>query len=384
MKKILAVALIIVVGLFIRIDGSERLDNNLLSVYLDNEEVKDIPSKGDGTYLKSICDGNVNVSWDNDYWGLFISGLSKKVKCKVYFSSDVEKTSWQIGSVSSNNVLNTDVYTIRLEGSDNSKISSSLNNNDISFLVSDCDYEPIKKSLKVVESSDEKIIYELKVYMLKGEGNLSFRIKEGSLIDDSNNKNEEVLLDTGIKISKNNDTKILIWKDWSNRAIDYLKDYYKNLIIDTDMSISSSDVIKGNYDIIVYNNPYWGASLELNKIYNFGINSLSQYNNYTADLIINDDSKNNVFEGNFSEVFSTNSNFLNVFLGDSFQEYAGGKICYWHFNSKATILYKTAYNNEIFDKIGYLKENGNMWFNIGVNNLINYVPIIEFIMGRIE
>lgn len=385
MKKVLAIALIIVVSLLIiSINGYERLDNNLLSVYLDNEEVTGIPSKGYGTYLKSVCDDNVDVSWDNDNWGLFISGLSKKVKCNVYFSSDVEKPSWQIDRVSSNNVLTTDIYTIRLVGSDNSKVSSSLSVNDIKFLVSNCDYEPISKSLEVIESSDKKIIYELKVYMLKGEGKLVLRINNGTLKDDSGNENDSTDLDTGIIITKNNDTKILVWQDWGSRAKSYLKDYYENLKIDTDMSISSSDVIKDNYDVVVYNYPYWGASTKLNEIYNSGINLLSQYNNYTSDLTINDDSKNTIFEGNSADIFSANSNFLNGLLGDSFQEYDGGKVWYWHFNSKATILYKTVYNDEAFDKIGYLKENDNMWFNIGVNNSINYVPIIEFIMGRIE
>ena len=45
---------------------------------------------------------------------------------------------------------------------------------------------------------------------------------------------------------------------------------------------------------------------------------------------------------------------------------------------------KYRYENETFDKIGYLKENDNIWFNIGVNNSLNYVPIIEFVMGRME
>ena len=56
----------------------------------------------------------------------------------------------------------------------------------------------------------------------------------------------------------------------------------------------------------------------------------------------------------------------------------------WHFNSKATILYQATYENENFDKIGYLKENDNIWFNIGVSTFYNYAPIIEFVMGRLE
>ena len=144
MKKILIIALIIISGLFIiAINGYRRIGNNLLSVYLDNERVESIPDKGKGTYLNSVCDDeNIKVEWDNDKWGLLVSGLSKKVKCNVYFSSDVERPSWQVDGVS-RNVLTTDIYTVRLIGSDNSKISSNLNVNDIKFLVNGNAYEPI-------------------------------------------------------------------------------------------------------------------------------------------------------------------------------------------------------------------------------------------------
>lgn len=92
MKKILITALIIVSSLLIIIvNGYKEMDNNLLSFYLDNERVESIPDKGKGTYLNSVCDDeNIKAEWDNDKWGLLVSGLSKKVKCNVYFSSDVE------------------------------------------------------------------------------------------------------------------------------------------------------------------------------------------------------------------------------------------------------------------------------------------------------
>ena len=137
MKKILIIALIIISGLFIIIiNGYKKIDNNLLSVYLDNERVESIPDRGKGTYLKSVCDDeNIKTEWNNDNWGLFVSGLSKKVKCNIYFSSDVEKPSWQVDSLS-RNVLTTDIYTVRLIGSDNSKVSPNLNVNDITILQS--------------------------------------------------------------------------------------------------------------------------------------------------------------------------------------------------------------------------------------------------------
>ena len=384
MKKILIIVLIIVSSLLIIIvNGYKEIDNNLLSVYMDNERVESIPDKGKGTYLKSVCDDeNIKTEWDNDNWGLFVSGLSKKVKCNIYFSSDVEKPSWQVDSVSSRNVLTTDIYTVRLVGSDNSKVSSNLNVDDIKFLVSNCDYAPIKKDLEIIESSDNKIIYELKIHMLKGEGNLVLRINSGTLIDDSGNESNSTDLDTGITIAKNNDTKILICKDYNNETKNSISAYYSNLVVDSTLTVD--EIIKAKYDVVIYYNPYWGGRTFLNELYASDINVISQYNNYDAGLRVNDDTLEYAEGGTKTLVYSTNKNFLIRYIGESFNEYDGGIIRYWHFNSKVNVLYQTTYNNVVYDKIGYLKENNVTWFNIGVSTFINYAPIIEFVMGRLE
>ena len=384
MKKILIIALIIVSSLLIIIvNGYKEIDNNLLSVYVDNERVESIPDKDKGTYLKSVCDDeNIKTEWDNDNWGLFVSGLSKKVKCNIYFSSDVEKPSWQVDSVSSRNVLTTDIYTVRLVGSDNSKVSSNLNVDDIKLLVSNCDYAPIKKDLEILESSDNKIIYELKIHMLKGEGNLVLRINSGTLKDDSGNESNSTDLDTGITIAKNNNTKILIWQDWENNVKNNISYYYSNLTVDNDMSISTTSIINDKYDIVIYYYPFWQGNTALNTLYNAGVNIISQYNDYTDGLIINGDG-NVMSKNDYVYVDKVLNSSITRYLDDRFAEYDGG-ISLWHFNSKATILYQATYENENFDKIGYLKENDNIWFNIGVSTFYNYAPIIEFVMGRLE
>ena len=383
MKKILIIALIIISGLFIiAINGYRRIGNNLLSVYLDNERVESIPDKGKGTYLNSVCDDeNIKVEWDNDKWGLLVSGLSKKVKCNVYFSSDVERPSWQVDGVS-RNVLTTDIYTVRLIGSDNSKISSNLNVNDIKFLVNGNAYEPIKKSLEVIESSDKKIIYELKIHMLKGEGKLVLRINNGTLKDDSGNESNSTDLDTGITIAKNNNTKILIWQDWGNDVKNNIRDYYSNLIIDTDMSISTSNIISSKYDVVIYYFPYWQGNTALNTLYNAGVNIISQYNDFTDGLIINGNG-NVISKKDYVNIDKVLNSSITRYFDEKFTEYDGG-ISLWHFNSNATILYQAIYENETFDKIGYLKENDNIWFNMGISTFYNYTPIIEFVMGRLE
>ena len=381
MKKILIIALIITSGLFIIIiNGYKKIDNNLLSVYLDNERVESIPDRGKGTYLKSVCDDeNIKTEWNNDNWGLFVSGLSKKVKCNIYFSSDVEKPSWQVDSVS-RNVLTTDIYTVRLIGSDNSKVSPNLNIDDIKFLVSNCDYAPIKKDLEIIESSDNKIIYELKIHMLKGEGKLVLRINSGTLKDDSGNESNSTDLDTGITIAKNNNTKILILKDYSNETKNSIGSYYSNLVIDN--TLTFDEIVKAKYDVVIYYNPYWGGSTVLNTLYNAGVNIISQYNNYTDGLIINGNG-NVMSKNDYVYVDKVLNSSITRYFDDRFAE-DDDYISLWHFNSKATILYQATYENETFDKIGYLKENDNIWFNIGVNNSLNYVPIIEFVMGRLE
>ena len=383
MKKMLIIALIIISGLFIiAINGYRRIGNNLLSVYLDNERVESIPDKGKGTYLNSVCDDeNIKVEWDNDKWGLLVSGLSKKVKCNVYFSSDVERPSWQVDGVS-RNVLTTDIYTVRLIGSDNSKISSNLNVNDIKFLVNGNAYEPIKKSLEVIESSDKKIIYELKIHMLKGEGKLVLRINNGTLKDDSGNESNSTDLDTGITIAKNNNTKILIWQDWGNDVKNNIRDYYSNLIIDTDMSISTSNIISSKYDVVIYYFPYWQGNTALNTLYNAGVNIISQYNDFTDGLIINGNG-NVISKKDYVNIDKVLNSSITRYFDEKFTEYDGG-ISLWHFNSNATILYQAIYENETFDKIGYLKENDNIWFNMGISTFYNYTPIIEFVMGRLE
>ena len=383
MKKILIIALIIISGLFIIIiNGYKKIDNNLLSVYLDNERVESIPDRGKGTYLKSVCDDeNIKTEWNNDNWGLFVSGLSKKVKCNIYFSSDVEKPSWQVDSVS-RNVLTTDIYTVRLIGSDNSKVSPNLNVNDIKFLVNGNEYEPIKKDLKIIESINKKIIYELKIHMLKGEGKLVLRINSGTLKDESGNESNSTDLDTGITIAKNNNTKILIWQDWWNEVKNNIKDYYGNLIIDTDMSISTSNIISSKYDVVIYYLLHWQGNMALNTLYNAGVNIISQYNDFTDGLIINGNG-NVMSKNDYVYVDKVLNSSITRYFDDWFAE-DDDYISLWHFNSKATILYQATYENETFDKIGYLKENDNIWFNIGVNNSLNYVPIIEFVMGRLE
>ena len=65
----------------------KTLNDNKVSIYLNNEKKDNIPSKNEAIFSKAICDDDVSVSWDNDSWGLLVSNLNKKVKCNLYFYS---------------------------------------------------------------------------------------------------------------------------------------------------------------------------------------------------------------------------------------------------------------------------------------------------------
>ena len=90
MKKIVFIGLISVSILMIFIGLSSKSnylsEDNILGIYLDNKLQESIPKKGAAIFSKAVCDNNAtNFYWDIDEWGLFISNLSKKVKCNLYF-----------------------------------------------------------------------------------------------------------------------------------------------------------------------------------------------------------------------------------------------------------------------------------------------------------
>ena len=90
MKKIMFISFIGVSMLLVFI-GLNRKSNyvredNILGIYLDNKLQEDIPKKGEAVFSKAVCDNSAtNFYWDIDKWGLFISNLSKKTKCNLYF-----------------------------------------------------------------------------------------------------------------------------------------------------------------------------------------------------------------------------------------------------------------------------------------------------------
>ena len=96
MKK--KMILIVIMGLMILytlnvLFGKSLLKEEYIANYLDGELTDKIPSKNEAVFTKAVCDNDVNISWNDEEWGLFVSNLSKKSKCNLYFQTikDVTK-----------------------------------------------------------------------------------------------------------------------------------------------------------------------------------------------------------------------------------------------------------------------------------------------------
>ena len=91
MKKfflIVSILIILVFGVIIRFNYKKYMtENELLGIFIDGNEVSDFPKKGESLFLSSSCDGNASAEWDNDNWGLYVTDLSKKSKCNIYFQN---------------------------------------------------------------------------------------------------------------------------------------------------------------------------------------------------------------------------------------------------------------------------------------------------------
>ena len=358
-------------------------ETNDLAVYIDDNLENSIPRKGEATYLKSVCDQGVNVTWDNDLWGLKINNLTRKVNCKLYFSSDTEKPQWQISKVSKTSGFTTDDYTVELTGTDNFGLTSNLTVDDIKLSANDSSCWALKKSVEEVSSNDKQVKYQLNLSMPSCVGSLSLSINQNTLTDTSGNNSEKVSLNTGITINKNNTKKILVWYDYNSEAYDDISAYYSNVTQNT--NLTTSEIIAAKYDLVVYYRPYWQLIEGLNTLYNAGINLLTQGNDPNSDSLMADASVPSVSPSDCSSatIKKVVNNNLTSYYQDEFIE-RDSPISFWKFNQQATILYQAEYNGITYDKIGYLKENNHMWFNNATDYLLPFSPIIEFIFGNLK
>ena len=90
MKKMVFISFVgismLMVFICLNIKSNYLREDNILGIYLNSELQESIPKKGEAVFSKAVCDNNAtNIYWDIDKWGLFISNLSKKTKCNLYF-----------------------------------------------------------------------------------------------------------------------------------------------------------------------------------------------------------------------------------------------------------------------------------------------------------
>lgn len=380
-KRIIILLSLISLVIFAGLYFNNKEKSNDIAVYIDDNLENSIPKKGEAAYLKSICNQDVDVTWDNDLWGLKINNLTRKVNCKLYFSSDIEKPQWQISKVSKTSGLTTDDYTIELTGTDDIGLTSKLTADDITLSSNDTVCWALKKNLTDISSSDKQVKYQLNLSMPSCAGNLNLSINQNTLTDTSGNNSLKVSLNTGITISKNNAKKILIWKDFNSEATDNISMYYGN--VTSNNNLTTSEIIAAKYDLVIYYWPYWGITTDLNTLYNAGINLLTQGNDYTDGLLINNSIKDYILGDPTTTIEKKVKNNLTSYYPDEFIE-SDSSVAFWKFNPKATILYQTEYKGTTYDKIGYLKDNNHMWFNIATDNMLSFPPMIEFIFGNLK
>ena len=380
-KKYFFTISIIILGILTLLKINVKSDN-ALAVYVDNALKDNIPSKADNLYINKIdCDNDATATWDNDNWGLFISNLSKKAKCNLYFIHDNEKPYWQIKSVEKVNVLSTDILEFKIAGTDSlGNVSSNLDISNLSFYVNDELESPIKVELTKLEELNKKITYSIKVHMVGGSGNLKVKISSGTLTDTSNNQNAEITLDTGINVSKN-PAKILDFYDSNFPNISYyqnlLNNYYSNVTHKNDLSLD--EMIAENFDLIYFNNDCWTVPTLANYIFSLGINVFSVGNDSTSNLDI---IKENTRSSSVGNHFKVLNNSLTYYV-PSLINGGNDALDLIKYADDAIILYKNETNNIEYDSMGYISKNGKVWLHSQYISIPYIVPMIQFTLGQL-
>ena len=76
-----------------------------LATFIDGEKTDSFPAKGTVVFSKAECDNNTKIYWDNDTWGLYVTNLSEKVKCNLYFKT-LENAVTKITNLASTDTVN--------------------------------------------------------------------------------------------------------------------------------------------------------------------------------------------------------------------------------------------------------------------------------------
>ncbi len=107
-KRSILLAIVFFISIIILSVNSNKkylVNEEFLATYIDGEKTDSFPAKGTVSFSKAECDNNTNIEWDNDNWGLYVTNLSNKVKCNIYFKTG-ENAVTKITSLASSDTTN--------------------------------------------------------------------------------------------------------------------------------------------------------------------------------------------------------------------------------------------------------------------------------------
>ena len=109
MKKISILLVIIffisIIILSLNSNNKYLVKEESLATFIDGERTDSFPAKGTVAFSKAECDNNTKIYWDNDTWGLYVTNLSEKVKCNLYFKT-LENVVTMITNLASSDTTN--------------------------------------------------------------------------------------------------------------------------------------------------------------------------------------------------------------------------------------------------------------------------------------
>ena len=107
MKKVLFVIFIFIFLTASANAASTTPDIQISNIYVDNNEVEQMPKKNEGYYFKKTeCSNGVKGTFDENNWELTLNGISSTASCKVYFTSKVEDKAKNIDNPDTGTFMN--------------------------------------------------------------------------------------------------------------------------------------------------------------------------------------------------------------------------------------------------------------------------------------
>ena len=106
-RSILLVIILFISIIILSVNSSNKylVNEESLATYIDGEKTDSFPAKGTVVFSKAECDNNIKIYWDNDTWGLYVTNLSEKVKCNLYFKT-LENAVTKITNLASTDTVN--------------------------------------------------------------------------------------------------------------------------------------------------------------------------------------------------------------------------------------------------------------------------------------